>query len=265
MQDRGERGEGSRAFIGVKAVSKFRRGNSRILKKGNKPSFFPSANPTEKMAVVRNPFSSRSPSLSPHISHKPLGADPLAETCPAGLRSLRRRNLSSLALPGLRGAGRRGLPSFRRRVASGLERRVRAASAAVGQSGVPRPSEGRAAAWRWVYAEPGDSREPSGPGPERVCSGGPRPPARGAGAPTAVAGAAAGGGGGQDNVGPPLRRWRRGLRGRGGRGRGAGRPRAIRSVPQRGRGASQEAGDARESEQPRHGGQEIHPAPLRRR
>lgn len=143
-------------------------------------------------------------------------------------------------LPGLRGTGRRGLASFRRRVASGLERRVRAASAAAGQLGVAEPREERAAARPWDYDEPGDSREPSGPGPELVSSRGPRPPARGAGAPTAVAGAAAGGGG-QDHVGPPLRR--RG-RGRGGRGSGTGRPRAVRGVPQRGRGASQEAGDA---------------------
>lgn len=135
-----------------------------------------------------------------------------------------------------------------------------------GAAGVARPSEGRAAARPWDCAEPGDSRDPSGPGPERVSSGGPRPPARGAGAPAAVAGAAAGGGGGgQDHVGPPLR-WRgRGLRGRGGRGRGTGRPGAVRGVPQRGRGASQEAGDTREGEQPRHGGEEVHPAPLRRR
>lgn len=140
-------------------------------------------------------------------------------------------------LPGLRGTGRRGFASFRRRVASGLERRVRAASAAAGVVG---PSEERAAARPWDYDKPGDSREPSGPGPELVSSRGPRPPARGAGAPTAVAGAAAGGGG-QDHVGPPL--CRRG-RGRGGRGSGTGRPRAIRGVPQWGRGASQETGDA---------------------
>lgn len=135
-----------------------------------------------------------------------------------------------------------------------------------GSRGFPKPSEGRPAARPWDCADPGDRRELSGPGPECVSSGGPRPPARGARAPTAVAGAAAGGGGGgQDHVGPPLRRRGRGLRGRGGGGHGAGRPRAVRGVPQRGRGASQEAGDAREGEQPRHGGQEVHAAPLRRR
>lgn len=200
--------------------------------------------------------------LSLHISHKPLRAAQLTETFPAGLQPLRTHGTSSRVFPGLRGAGRRGLASFRRRIASGLQRLVRAASAAAGQPGFPGPSWGRAAARPWDCAEPGDIREPSGPGPERVSSGGPRPPARGAGAPTAVAGAAAGCGGGQDHVGPPLRR--RG-RGRGGRGRGTGRPRAVRGVPQRGRGASQEAGDAREGEQPRHGGQEIHPIALRRR
>lgn len=217
------------------------------------------------MAVGRSPFSSRGQRFSLHISHKPLRKAPLSETCLAGLPPLRTRRTTSRALPGLSGAGRRGLASFRRRVASGLERRGRAASAAEGQPGVAGPSEGHAAARPWDCADPGDSREPSGLGPERVSSGGPRPLARRAGAPAAVAGAAAGRGGGQDHVGPPLRRRGRGLRGRGGRGGRASRPRAFRGVPQRGRGASQEASDPREGEQPRHGRQEIHPAPLRRR
>lgn len=217
------------------------------------------------MAAERSPFSSRGQRFSPHISHKPLSKAPLAKTCRAGLRALRTRRTTSRALPGLSGAGGRGLASFRRRVASGLERRVRAAFAAEGQPGVAGPSEGRATARPWDCANPGDSREPSGPGPERVCSGGPRPLACRAGAPAAVAGAAAGCGGGQDHVGPPLRRRGRGLRGRGGRGGGASRSRALRGVPQRGRGASQEASDPREGEQPRHGRQEIHPTALCRR
>ena len=145
----------------------------------------------------------------------------LAKTCPACLPPLRTRGATSRALPGLSGAGGRGLASFRRRVASELERRVLGASAL---AGVARPIEGCEVARPWDCAVPGDSREPSGPGPERVSSGGPRPPARGAGAPAAVAGAAAGCGGGQNNVGPPLRRRGRGLRGRCCRGRGAGRP-----------------------------------------
>lgn len=215
----------------------------------------------EGLAVGRDPSSSHG-----HISHKPPRAPSRAAAGPAGLRPLRTRNTWSLALPRRRGAGGRGFPSFRRRVARRLERRVRAASAAAaGQSGVARPSEGRAAARSWDCADPGDRRELSGPGPECVSSGGPRPPARGARAPTAVAGATAGSGGGHDHVGPPLRRRGRGLRGRGGGGHGAGRPRAVRGVPQRGCGASQEAGDAREGEQPRHGGQEVHAAALRRR
>jgi hypothetical protein len=218
------------------------------------------------MAVGRSPFSFRSQRLSLHISHKPLRAAPLAQTGPAGEQPLRTREPTSRALPGPDRAGRSGLGRFRRRVASGLGERVRAASTAVGQPGLTEPSRGRAATRPWDRADSGDSGERSGPGPERVSCGGPRPPARGARAPAAFAGAAAGGGGGgPDHVWPPLRRRGRGLRERRGRGRGAVRPRAVRGLPQRGRGASQEAGDAREGEQPRHGGQEVHPAPLRRR
>lgn len=217
------------------------------------------------MAVGRSPFSFRNQRLSLHISHKPLRAAPLAQTGPAGVQPLRTREPTSRALPGPDRAGRSGLGCFRRRVASGLGERVRAASAAVGQPGLTEPSGGRAATRPWDCACSGDSGERSGPGPERVSCGGPRPPARGAGAPAAFAGAAAGGGGGPDHVWPPLRRRGRGLRERGGRGRRAVRPRAVRGLPQRGRGASEEAGDAGEGEQPRHGGPEVHPAPLRGR
>lgn len=216
------------------------------------------------MAVGRSPFSPRNQRLSLHISHKPLRAAPLAQTGPAGAQPVRTRGLTSRALPGPDRAGRSGLGCFRRRVAPGLGGRVRAASAAVGQPGVTESWRGRAATRPWACGGSGDSGEPSDPGPERVSCGGPRPPARGAGAPAAFAGAAAGGGG-QDHVWSPLRRRGRGLRERRGRGSRAVRPRAVRGLPQRGRGAGEEAGDAREGEQPRHGGQEVHPAPFRRR
>lgn len=195
------------------------------------------------MAVGRSPFSPRNQKLWLHISHKPLRAAPLAQTGSAGAQPVRTRGLTSRALPGPERAGRSGLGCFRRRVAPGLGGRDRAAFAAVGQPGVTESWRGRAATRPWACGGSGDSGEPSGPGPERVSCGGPRPPARGAGAPATFAGAAAGGGG-QDHVWSPLRRRGRGLRERRGRGRRAVRPRAVRGLPQRGRGAGEEAGDA---------------------
>lgn len=106
-------------------------------------------------------------------------------------------------------------------LASGLRRRVRAASAVVcaaaaGQTEGTEPSEEPVAVWPWGCARSGDRKDRSGPGPEGVSFRGPRPLARGAGAPATVAGAAlgggGGGGGGQDHVGPPLRRRGCGLR-----------------------------------------------------
>ncbi|ELW66702.1 Tankyrase-2 [Tupaia chinensis] len=47
------------------------------------------------MAAGRSPFRCRCQGLSPHISHKPLREAPLARTCPAGVRLLRTRRVTS--------------------------------------------------------------------------------------------------------------------------------------------------------------------------